>query len=55
MWRMANMPGHPPHKGTQKILKENAVTFEGIKARQVEKEDLTTDGQHANLQFLQNQ
>ncbi|WP_242318951.1 low molecular weight protein-tyrosine-phosphatase [Bacillus cereus group sp. BfR-BA-01349] len=33
--------GHPPHKGTQKILKENAVTFEGIKARQVEKEDLT--------------
>lgn len=33
--------GHPPHKGTQKILKENEVVFEGIKARQVEKEDLT--------------
>ena len=33
--------GHPPHKGTQKILKENEVSFEGIKARQVEKEDLT--------------
>ncbi|MBJ8104783.1 MULTISPECIES: low molecular weight protein-tyrosine-phosphatase [Bacillus cereus group] len=33
--------GHPPHKGTQKILKENEVAFEGIKARQVEKEDLT--------------
>ncbi|MDM5186929.1 low molecular weight protein-tyrosine-phosphatase [Bacillus sp. DX4.1] len=33
--------GHPPHEGTQKILKENEVSFEGIKARQVEKEDLT--------------
>ncbi|SCA97540.1 Uncharacterized protein BWINRA5_00898 [Bacillus mycoides] len=33
--------GHPPHKGTKKILKENEVSFEGIKARQVEKEDLT--------------
>jgi protein-tyrosine phosphatase len=36
---MARHVGHPPHKGTQKILKENAVTFEGIKARQVEKEE----------------
>lgn len=33
--------GHSPHKGTQKILKENEVSFEGITARQVEKEDLT--------------
>lgn len=33
--------GHPPHKGTQKILRENEVPFEGIAARQVEKEDLT--------------
>ncbi|HDX9580767.1 low molecular weight phosphotyrosine protein phosphatase [Bacillus cytotoxicus] len=33
--------GHPPHHGTQKILTENEVSFEGIKARQVEKEDLT--------------
>ncbi|MEH6891904.1 low molecular weight protein-tyrosine-phosphatase [Bacillus sp. JJ864] len=33
--------GHPPHHGTQKILMENKVSFEGIKARQVEKEDLT--------------
>ncbi|WP_242220700.1 low molecular weight protein-tyrosine-phosphatase [Bacillus cereus group sp. BfR-BA-01380] len=32
---------HPPHHGTQKILMENTVSFEGIKARQVEKEDLT--------------
>ncbi|WP_369901201.1 low molecular weight protein-tyrosine-phosphatase [Bacillus manliponensis] len=33
--------GHPPHTGTQKILMENEVSFEGITARQVEKEDLT--------------
>jgi protein-tyrosine phosphatase len=33
--------GHPPHHGTQKILAENNISFEGIQARQVEKEDLT--------------
>ncbi|MBO9131459.1 low molecular weight protein-tyrosine-phosphatase [Bacillus sp. 165] len=33
--------GYPPHEGTQKILTENEIPFEGIQARQVEKEDLT--------------
>lgn len=33
--------GKPPHIGTQKILQENAVSYEGIQARQIEKEDLT--------------
>ncbi|MFD3448198.1 low molecular weight protein-tyrosine-phosphatase [Microbacteriaceae bacterium 4G12] len=33
--------GEPPHQGTQKILTENTIVFEGIQARQVEKEDLT--------------
>ncbi len=32
--------GQPPHKGTQKILTENEVSFEGIKARQIEKRRL---------------
>lgn len=32
--------GHPPHEGTQGILAENQISFEGIKARQVIKEDL---------------
>ncbi|RFB13447.1 low molecular weight phosphotyrosine protein phosphatase [Bacillus sp. HNG] len=32
--------GHPPHKGTQTILTKYKVSFEGIKARQVIREDL---------------
>lgn len=31
--------GHAPHEGTQAILRENQITFEGLKARQVIKED----------------
>ncbi|MDF2947245.1 MAG: protein tyrosine phosphatase [Bacillales bacterium] len=27
--------GHPPHEGTQKILKDKKISFEGMKARQV--------------------
>lgn len=33
--------GEKPHIGTQKILTENTISFEGITARQVEKNDLT--------------
>ncbi|WP_028401647.1 low molecular weight protein-tyrosine-phosphatase [Ectobacillus panaciterrae] len=32
--------GQAPHSGTQKILTENAIGYEGIQARRVEKEDL---------------
>jgi protein-tyrosine phosphatase len=32
--------GRPPHEGTQTILTKNNVSFEGIKARQVTKEEL---------------
>ncbi|MGM9988446.1 MAG: low molecular weight protein-tyrosine-phosphatase [Bacillaceae bacterium] len=31
--------GHAPHKGTQAILKENRISFEGMKARQVREDD----------------
>jgi protein-tyrosine phosphatase len=27
--------GHPPHEGTQKILSDKKISFEGMKARQV--------------------
>ena len=33
--------GEAPHVGTQKILSENAISYEGITARQVEESDLT--------------
>ncbi|MFX3625531.1 MAG: low molecular weight protein-tyrosine-phosphatase [Ectobacillus sp.] len=33
--------GQAPHEGTRKILTQNAISYEGIRARQVEKEDLT--------------
>ncbi|WP_449538853.1 low molecular weight protein-tyrosine-phosphatase [Ferdinandcohnia sp. Marseille-Q9671] len=33
--------GRPPHEGTQTILTKNNVSFEGIKARQVTKEELS--------------
>ncbi|MFS0862560.1 low molecular weight protein-tyrosine-phosphatase [Fredinandcohnia sp. 179-A 10B2 NHS] len=32
--------GKPPHEGTQLILTKNKVSFDGIKARQVTKQDL---------------
>ncbi|WP_453991619.1 low molecular weight protein-tyrosine-phosphatase [Bacillus nitroreducens] len=32
--------GRPPHEGTQKILNENNISFEGMKARQVISSDL---------------
>lgn len=32
--------GQPPHKGTQNILKENQIMYDGITARGVQKEDL---------------
>lgn len=31
--------GEMPHKGTQKVLKENRISFEGIYARQVKADD----------------
>ncbi|RAK19189.1 protein-tyrosine phosphatase [Anoxybacillus vitaminiphilus] len=34
--------GKPPHQGTQQILMKNNISFEGIRARQVVKEDLET-------------
>lgn len=34
--------GHPPHEGTQNILKEHNIDFSGISARQVKEEDLFT-------------
>ncbi|MDQ0163504.1 low molecular weight protein-tyrosine-phosphatase [Aeribacillus alveayuensis] len=32
--------GKPPHEGTRKILDQYQISYEGLKARQVEKEDL---------------
>lgn len=32
--------GHPPHQGTQTILHENKIKFDGIVARQVQEKDL---------------
>lgn len=32
--------GHPPHEGTQSILTKHSIGFEGMKARQVVKEDI---------------
>ncbi|GAA0341986.1 low molecular weight protein-tyrosine-phosphatase [Bacillus carboniphilus] len=32
--------GHPPHNGTQKILRQNQIPFDGIIARQVTETDL---------------
>ncbi|EZP78494.1 protein tyrosine phosphatase [Parageobacillus genomosp. 1] len=34
--------GEPPHEGTQLILKQNNIDFSGIRARQVDREDLQT-------------
>jgi protein-tyrosine phosphatase len=34
--------GEPPHKGTQLILKKNNIDFSGIRARQINREDLQT-------------
>ncbi|EIT84697.1 low molecular weight phosphotyrosine protein [Fictibacillus macauensis ZFHKF-1] len=34
--------GEPPHKGTQQLLKEKNISTQGLKARQVKKEDLET-------------
>ncbi|MCM3007010.1 low molecular weight protein-tyrosine-phosphatase [Priestia koreensis] len=33
--------GTPPHEGTQRILTKKQISFDGLKARQVQKEDLT--------------
>ncbi len=52
--------GKPPHEGTRNILIENNISYEGIKARQVAKEDLTNfdyiivmdDSNLTNLQRL---
>ncbi len=52
--------GKPPHEGTQRILTQNNISYEGIKARQVTKEDLANfdyivamdDSNLANLQRL---
>ncbi|ANC75752.1 protein tyrosine phosphatase [Fictibacillus phosphorivorans] len=33
--------GEPPHEGTRNILKENRISYEGQKARQVKTKDLT--------------
>ncbi len=33
--------GKPPHEGTQSILTKNNISFEGMKARQVQTEDVT--------------
>ena len=32
--------GRPPHEGTQKILTKNNISFEGMKARQVNSKDI---------------
>ena len=32
--------GQPPHHGTQQVLKENQINYDGITAREVQKEDL---------------
>ena len=34
--------GSPPHKGTRKILEGQKITFDGLKARQVQKDDWET-------------
>ncbi|QDP39335.1 low molecular weight protein-tyrosine-phosphatase [Radiobacillus deserti] len=31
--------GNPPHRGTQNILKKNQISFDGIVARQIKKQD----------------
>lgn len=33
--------GHPPHEGTRKLLDEKKISYEGMLARQVVKEDLS--------------
>jgi protein-tyrosine phosphatase len=33
--------GHPPHQGTRDILTKHQISFEGMKARQVQEGDLT--------------
>lgn len=33
--------GNPPHQGTRKILSKNQISFEGMVARQILKEDLS--------------
>ncbi|MCA1318600.1 low molecular weight phosphotyrosine protein phosphatase [Bacillus tianshenii] len=33
--------GHPPHEGTRKLLDEKKISYQGMKARQVVKEDLS--------------
>jgi protein-tyrosine phosphatase len=34
--------GHPPHEGTREILDAQKISYEGLQARQVNKEDLKT-------------
>jgi len=34
--------GKPPHRGTQEILTKHKINFEGIRARQVSEEDLSS-------------
>lgn len=33
--------GHPPHEGTRKLLDEKNISYQGMEARQVVKEDLS--------------
>ena len=33
--------GNPPHQGTREILSSNQISYEGIKARQVDRADFT--------------
>jgi protein-tyrosine phosphatase len=33
--------GHPPHEGTRKLLDEKKISYQGMQARQVVKEDLS--------------
>jgi protein-tyrosine phosphatase len=33
--------GHPPHEGTRKLLDEKKISYQGMEARQVVKEDLS--------------
>ncbi len=34
--------GHPPHEGTRNLLDEKKISYEGMKARQMKKEDYDT-------------
>ncbi|MFB4164638.1 low molecular weight protein-tyrosine-phosphatase [Alteribacillus sp. JSM 102045] len=34
--------GKPPHEGTKKILRKNNIRYDGIKARQINKDDYST-------------